>query len=65
MTDQQLEAAFNEAQAQWLQANHSMPYSDTQQRYFFFEGSQFGLQATADIYRETFGRLEEIVGEPV
>lgn len=68
MTYEQLEVTFQTAQAEWREANPSHSHYTQQRRYFFFAGSQFGTEATAQLYRETFGRpvpAEETVGEPV
>lgn len=66
MTDDQLEAAFTEAQTKWLLANPHTAFNTNQQRYFFWEGGNFGVEATAAIYKDTYGEthVSDAMGMP-
>lgn len=62
MTNQELDEAFTKAQRKWLANNKGVGYSSIQQSYFFWAGSQFGVDVTKQIYNETLGKVETFVG---
>jgi hypothetical protein len=60
MTNEQIENAFNEAQERWHAENKGTPHYDSQQRYFFSAGSEFGLASAKEIYNESHGEERQI-----
>lgn len=63
MTDEQIEPAFNEAQAQWIAERPGVGYATDSQRYFFFVGSEFGLALAKEIYSETLGNVGKLIDD--
>jgi len=65
MTKTEMIAAFNAAYDEY----HSVPFRPAVDRktaeYFYFSGSQFGLESGARIYSETFGRPSPLVEDDV
>lgn len=52
MTDQEMEVAFEKAYLRWQEANPSETINNSDARYFFWAGSEFGLQSAQQIYGE-------------
>jgi hypothetical protein len=50
MTNEQIEAAFEAARYEWIAKSGE---ESDKARYFFFAGSQFGLESTREIYNES------------
>ena len=61
MNDQEIEQAFQKAQDEWLEENKGVAYNNSQQRYFFFAGAEFGAVALG----QTLTKAGEIEGTPV